>query len=81
MSKAKIAGGSVVLVLVDLLTFLGLWERNNQYIVYSDKLAGGLPTVCRGLTRHVTKTPIIVGETWSAEKCHASSRCVYRYGN
>jgi GH24 family phage-related lysozyme (muramidase) len=33
-----------------------------------------LPTVCNGLTRHVTSTPIIVGERWSEEKCEAEER-------
>src|SRR5690606_24138545 len=28
-------------------------------------------TVCRGLTRHVTDTPIIVGDVWSKAKCDA----------
>lgn len=53
-----------------LMAFLGMRE-GVKYTVYADKLAGGLPTVCRGLTRHVTKTPIIVGQVWTAEKCDA----------
>lgn len=40
-------------------------------IAYADRLAGGIPTVCAGLTRHVTDTPIVVGEVWPAEKCVA----------
>lgn len=62
-------GGSLVLGSAALLAFLGTWEGAAQYTVYADKLAGGLPTVCKGLTRHVTTTPIIVGERWSADKC------------
>lgn len=62
-------GGSLVLASAALYGFLGQWEGEAQYTVYADRLAGGLPTVCRGLTRHVTNTPIIVGERWSAEKC------------
>lgn len=62
-------GGSLVLGSAALVGFLGTWEGDAQFTVYADKLAGGLPTVCRGLTRHVTTTPIIVGERWSAEKC------------
>ena len=62
-------GGSLVLGSAALLGFLGQWEGQGQHVVYADKLAGGLPTVCKGLTRHVTTTPIIVGQRWSAEKC------------
>lgn len=61
--------GSLVLASTALLGFLGTWEGKAQYTVYADKLAAGLPTVCKGLTRHVTATPIIVGERWSAQKC------------
>lgn len=62
-------GGSLVLGSAALLGFLGTWEGAAHHVVYADKLAGGLPTVCKGLTRHVTSTPIIVGERWSADKC------------
>lgn len=62
-------GGSLILAGAGLLAFLGKWEGTGQNVVYPDKLAGGLPTVCKGLTRHVTDTPIIVGERWSDEKC------------
>ncbi len=62
-------GGSLILASAALLGFLGQWEGAEQHVVYADQLAGGLPTVCKGLTRHVTTTPIIVGERWSAEKC------------
>lgn len=62
-------GGSLVLGTAALIGFLGTWEGAKQYVVYADKLAGGLPTVCKGLTRHVTTTPIIVGQRWSAEQC------------
>lgn len=61
--------GSLILASATLVGFLGRWEGGQQYTVYADKLAGGLPTVCKGLTHHVTRTPIIVGERWSAEKC------------
>lgn len=71
--KAK-AGGALVFASAGLIAFLGIWEGNSEYIVYADKLAGGLPTVCRGLTKHVTKTSIIVGELWSAAKCDAEEK-------
>lgn len=61
-------GGSLVLGGAALLCFLGIWEGAEQHVVYADKLAGGLPTVCKGLTRHTT-TPIIVGQRWSPAKC------------
>ena len=61
-----------------LLAFLGLWEggkhKDGSSTVYADKLAGGLPTVCSGITKHITTTPIIVGERWSAEKCIEEER-------
>lgn len=80
--KAKIIGGLLVLVcgatLVavspDLENHLGRWEGEGQNVVYADKLARGLPTVCKGLTRHITTTPIVVGERWSDEKCQAEER-------
>ena len=53
-----------------LMAFLGNWE-GRELTVYADKLAGGLPTVCKGLTRHVTATPIVVGERWTDAKCEA----------
>lgn len=59
-----------------LLDFLAKWESGGrtQLVVYEDKLAGGLPTVCDGLTKHVTATPIILGERWSIEKCEAETQ-------
>ena len=80
MSAAKIMpkvvwvaalGGFVTLLSPDLVAHLQKWESGPQraLIVYADKLAGGLPTVCNGLTRHVTRTPIVVGERWTQEKC------------
>lgn len=51
-------------------------DEGQELVVYADKLAGGLPTVCKGLTRHVTTTPIIVGEKWTAEKCELHERAV-----
>ena len=52
-----------------IVAFEGGKDKDGSSVAYADKLAGGLPTVCAGLTRHVTKTPIVVGERWSAEKC------------
>lgn len=73
MSDKKKAGakGPLIIASAALIAFLGLWEGSAQYTVYADKLAGGIPTVCKGLTRHVTTVPIIVGQKWSAAKCEA----------
>ncbi len=69
MKRLKVGGltlGSTVLV-----AFLALWEGGGQngMTVYADKLAGGLPTACYGITKHVTDEPVIVGQYWSKEKC------------
>lgn len=66
--------GSLILGSASLMLFLGMWEGDAQYTVYADKLAQGIPTVCKGITRHVTNTPIIVGEVWSKEKCELEER-------
>ena len=71
-------GGSLLFASPQVRDFIGKWESGNRrvLVVYADKLAGGLPTVCDGLTRHVTTTPIIVGERWTDEKCEAHERAV-----
>lgn len=69
-----VAGAALVAATPSLMGFLGKWEGQAVYVVYADKLAGGLPTVCKGLTRHVTTTPIIVGERWTPEKCEAEEQ-------
>ena len=63
-----VGGASLVAGSAALMTFLHTWE-GRELTVYADKLANGIPTVCKGLTRHITDTPIIVGERWTAEKC------------
>lgn len=64
-------GGFVTLLSPALVAHLQQWESGKArvLVVYPDKLAGGIPTVCNGLTRHVTRTPIVVGERWTEEKC------------
>ena len=64
-------GGFVTLLSPSLISHLQQWEsgKNRVLVVYPDKLANNIPTVCNGLTRHVTSTPIVVGERWSTEKC------------
>lgn len=68
----RTAGGAVLLAAsAGVMALLGQWEpdKRDPGLVYADQLAGGLPTVCKGITRHVTSTPIVVGERWSAAKC------------
>ena len=60
---AVLAGSPVV------MSFLERWEGSNQYVVYADELAGGLPTVCKGITKHTSPYPVVVGERWSKAKC------------
>ena len=62
-------GGAALLVgSPTLMTFLGTWEGEQKFQVYADKLANGLPTVCKGITRHTSPYPVVVGEVWSADK-------------
>ena len=43
--------------------------KERQNVVYADKLAGGLPTVCKGITKHTSPDPVVVGDYWSPERC------------
>lgn len=76
ISTIVVAGATLVAGSPFLMGFLQKWESGKArvLVVYADRLAGGLPTVCNGLTPHVTKTPIIVGERWTDEKCEAEER-------
>lgn len=71
-----VAGATLVTASPFLMGFLQKWESGKArvLVVYADKLAGDLPTVCNGLTKHVTSTPIIVGERWSEAKCGVEER-------
>ena len=71
-------GGFVTLLSPQLIEHLQKWESGKArvLVVYPDKLANNIPTVCNGLTRHVTTTPIIVGEKWTNEKCEIHERAV-----
>ena len=77
-TPSKKFGPGLLLGTAAVAAFIGLWEggkdRDGSSVAYADKLAGGLPTVCAGLTRHITSTPIVVGERWSAEKCLAEEQ-------
>ncbi len=72
--------GGAVLVAVSaaICGFLHQWEDGGktQITVYADKLAGGLPTACNGLTNAVSPYPVVVGEVWSQEKCDTAEAMV-----
>lgn len=76
ISTIVVAGATLVAGSPYLMGFLQKWESGKArvLVVYADTLAGGLPTVCNGLTRHVTATPIVVGEHWTDEKCAGEER-------
>lgn len=67
--RGKIKAGLLALASGPLVVFLGTWEGNGQNVVYADKLAGGLPTVCKGITRHTSPFPVVVGDYWSDARC------------
>lgn len=77
-TPSKKFGGRLLLGSVAAVAIIGLWEGGKEVdgssVVYADRLAQNTPTVCAGLTRHVTSTPIIIGQRWSAEKCLAEER-------
>lgn len=63
-------GGALTLASAALVVMLTRWEpARDPSLVYADRLANDLPTVCNGITRHVSPYPVVVGERWSAEKC------------
>lgn len=80
--RNKIITGSITLVLGSstLMAFLGKWEGEGQNVVYADKLARGLPTVCMGVTRHTSPYPVIVGDYWSPERCAEVEKLVVEKG-
>lgn len=78
--RNKIAAGAIALASGTLMAFLGTWEGSGQNVVYADKLAGGLPTVCKGITRHSSPVPVIVGDYWSDARCAEVETLVVRKG-
>ncbi|GFM86104.1 phage lysozyme [Pseudomonas cichorii] len=67
--RKKIAAGVLILGSGVLTGFLGKWEGEGQNVVYADKLARGLPTVCKGITRYTSPYPVIVDDYWSDARC------------
>jgi GH24 family phage-related lysozyme (muramidase) len=78
--RSKIAAGAIALGSSSLMLFLGTWEGNGQDVVYADKLARGLPTVCKGITRYTSPFPVVVGDYWSAAQCEQVERLVIQKG-
>lgn len=80
--RRKILAGTAGLVLGSstLMAFLGKWEGEGQNVAYADKLARGLPTVCKGITRHTSPYPVIVGDYWSPERCAEVEQLVVEKG-
>ncbi|WP_273822693.1 lysozyme [Pseudomonas asplenii] len=78
--RGRIAAGAITLCSSGLVLFLGTWEGNGQNTVYPDKLAGGLPTVCKGITRHSSPYPVVVGDYWSPARCAEVEQLVVEKG-
>lgn len=78
--RNKIATGVIVLASAPLVAFLGKWEGNGQNVVYPDQLARGLPTVCKGITRHTSPYPLVVGDYWSPARCAEVEQLVIQKG-
>lgn len=76
--RGRIQAGLIALASAPLVIFLGTWEGNGQNTVYADKLAGGLPSVCKGITRHTSPFPVVVGDYWSPERCAEVEQLVIR---
>lgn len=73
---ALIATGAITLYSDDINRMLSRWEGDGQNVVYPDRLARDLPTVCRGITKHTSPVPVIVGDYWSPERCADVERWV-----
>ena len=78
--RHKIATGAIALTSAALIAFLGKWEGEGQHLVYADTLARGLPTVCKGITRHTSPYPVVVGDYWSAARCAEVEQLVIEKG-
>ncbi|KFE50263.1 lysozyme [Pseudomonas syringae] len=78
--RGKIAAGGLTLCSSALVLFLGTWEGNGQNTAYADKLARGLPTVCKGITKHTSPYPVVVGDYWSDARCAEVEHLVIEKG-
>lgn len=66
--------GSLILASATATGLLHKWEPakgkpDAHLVVYADKLASGLGTVCSGITKHVATIPVVVGDKWTQEMC------------
>lgn len=77
---ALIASGAIALFSPQLQSFLGKWEGEGQNVAYADKLARGLPTVCKGITKYTSPEPVVVGDYWSDERCAEVEQMVVEKG-
>lgn len=75
-------GVPLTLASAGLMALLNQWEpdHRNPGLVYPDMLAGGLPTVCKGITKHVSPYPVVIGDVWSEERCAEVERMVTEKG-
>lgn len=79
-AAALLASGALTLFSAELQTFLGRWEGEGQNVAYADKLAKGLPTVCKGITKYTSPYPVVVGDYWSPERCAEVGRMIVSKG-
>lgn len=75
MKTATKFGVVLTLGSAGLMMFLSRWEGHENR-VYADKLANNIPTVCKGITRHVSPYPVVLGDWWSDERCAEVERMV-----
>ncbi len=73
--KTKIAAGGLTLASAGLLAMIVQWE-SRENTAYADKLAGGVPTVCAGITPATSPYPVIVGDYWDDATCERVEKLV-----
>src|SRR3546814_18118347 len=73
---AMVAAGTLALASPALMNFLGKWEGEGQNTVYPDRLADNLPTVCKGITKHTSPYPVVMGDYCSDARCAAVDKMV-----
>jgi len=75
---SKKFGPKLMLGTLAAVSLIAFWEGgkdpDGSSVVYADKLAQGLPTVCSGITKWTTDAPLVVGERWSADRCLAAEQ-------
>lgn len=66
--------GSLILATAAAGGLLHKWEPDrstptSHLIVYADKIANGVPTVCSGITNAVSAKKVVVGDAWTEQEC------------